>query len=51
LQRWIVDVFARIGYRKTPVAIANKHARIIWALLLKGEEFDVQRLETTVVAA
>jgi len=44
LQRWILDVFGRIGYHKTLVAIANKHARIIWALLVKGEDFDVQRL-------
>jgi transposase len=44
LQQWIVAVFGRIGYHKTLVAIANKHARIIWALLIKGEAFDVQRL-------
>jgi transposase len=50
LQRWIVDVFSRIGYHKTLVAIANKHARIIWALLVKGEDFDVQRLTPKVVA-
>ena len=37
LQQWIVAVLARIGYHKTLVAIANKHARIIWALLAKGE--------------
>jgi transposase len=43
LQRWIVDTVGRIGYHKTLVAIANKHARIIWALLVKGEEFDVRR--------
>ena len=43
LQRWIVDTAERIGYHKTLVAIANKHARIIWALLVKGEEFDVRR--------
>jgi transposase len=51
LQRWIVDVFGRIGYHKTLVAIANKHARIIWALLAKGEDFDVQRLAPTVAGA
>ena len=51
LQRWIVEVFGRIGYHKTLVAIANKHARIIWALLVKGEDFDVQRLTPAVVAA
>jgi transposase len=44
LQQWIVAVFGRIGYHKTLVAIANKHARIIWALLIKGEAFDVRRL-------
>ena len=37
LQQWIVTVFSRIGYHKTLAAIANKHARIIWALLVKGE--------------
>jgi transposase len=51
LQRWIVEVLGRIGYHKTLVAIANKHARIIWALLVKGEDFDVQRLTPTAVAA
>ena len=44
LQQWIVATFGRIGYHKTLVAIANKHARIIWALLVKGEGFDVRRL-------
>jgi transposase len=44
LQQWIVAVFSRIGYHKTLVAIANKLARIIWALLVKGEAFDARRL-------
>jgi len=51
LQRWIVVVLGRIGYHKTLVAIANKHARIIWALLVKGGDFDVQRATSTAVAA
>ncbi len=46
LQQWIVAVFSRIGYHKTLVAIANKHARIIWALLVKGTAFDLRRLAT-----
>jgi hypothetical protein len=33
------------------VAIANKHARIIWALLLNGEAFDARRMTPIVVAA
>ena len=44
LQQWIVTLLGRIGYHKTLVAIANNHARIIWALLVKGEGFDVRRL-------
>jgi len=50
LQQWIVTVLARVGYHKTLVAIANKHARIIWALLVKGDGFDVRRLEPKVIA-
>ena len=37
---WIVQLAQRVGYHKTLVAIANKHARIIWALLARGETLD-----------
>ena len=37
LAAWIVATYARIGYHKTLVAIANKHARLIWTLLMKDE--------------
>ncbi|MFM0260035.1 IS110 family RNA-guided transposase [Paraburkholderia sediminicola] len=40
LSRWIVQLQARVGYQKTLIAIANKHARILWAILAKGEKFD-----------
>ena len=40
LQSWIVQLHARVGYHKTLVAIANKHARMIWAILAKGEAYD-----------
>jgi transposase len=40
LEHWIVALHARVGYHKTLVAIANKHARIIWAILAKGEQYD-----------
>jgi len=40
LQGWIVQLHARVGYHKTLVAIANKHARMIWAILAKGEAYD-----------
>ena len=40
LQRWMLELNARVGYYKTLVAIANKHARVIWAVLAKGEAYD-----------
>lgn len=40
LERWMLALNARVGYYKTLVAIANKHARIIWAVLTKGEDYD-----------
>jgi transposase len=40
LQCWIVQLHARVGYHKTLVAIANKHARMMWAILAKGEAYD-----------
>ena len=40
LQRWIIDLHARKGYHKTLVAIANKHARMLWAMLVREERYD-----------
>ena len=34
---WIVATYQRIGYHKTLVAIANKHARLLWVLLMRDE--------------
>jgi transposase len=36
----MVEARSRLGYHKTLVAIANKHARMIWAILAKGEAYD-----------
>jgi transposase len=37
LAAWIAATYARIGYHKTLVAIANKHARLVWVLLTHDE--------------
>lgn len=37
LAAWMVDTHQRIGYHKTLVAIANKHARLIWVLLTRDQ--------------
>ena len=36
---WIADKKNRRGYNKAAVALANKNARIIWAILAKGERY------------
>lgn len=54
LQQWIADLHARAGHHKTMVAIANKHARMLWAILAHGEDYDAnawQRRHTSLVAA
>ena len=40
LQRWIATLYARKGYHKTLIAIANKHARILWAMLARDQHYD-----------
>ena len=40
VQQWAVQLYGRVGYHKTLIAIANKHARELWALLAKGETYD-----------
>jgi transposase len=46
LSRWIVQLRARVGLYRTVVAVANKHARILWAILAKGERFDPSHVPT-----
>jgi transposase len=44
ISRWLVDLRAKVGWRKALVALANKHARIIWNLLTKKEGFVVDHI-------
>ena len=39
-QRWIRSLDGRMPYGKVIVAIANKHARQIWAMLAHGVDYD-----------
>jgi transposase len=41
LARWALAVRARRGYHRACVAIAAKHARIIWAMLAKNEALQL----------
>lgn len=37
--QWIIEKKLRIGFNKTAVALANKNARTIWAMLATGESY------------
>jgi hypothetical protein len=39
-QIWIQGLSTRLPFGKVLVAIANKHARQMWAMLTRGEEYD-----------
>jgi transposase len=40
LQQWALDLQLRVGHNKATVALANKMARIIWAVWIKEQTFD-----------
>ena len=42
ISRWAVQLRARVGWQKAAVAMANKNARIVWALLWRGGRFDAE---------
>lgn len=44
LSHWAAAVTERRGFKKACVALAAKNARIIWALLAKGEDFRPDRV-------
>jgi transposase len=39
-QRWAIDVATRRGHNKAAIAVANKLARIIWAVWSRDVDFD-----------
>ena len=40
ISQWLVQLTARVGWQRAVVALANKNARILWAVLAKGRRFD-----------
>jgi len=38
---WLLKLRERSGWQIAAVALANKNARILWAIMTKGEDFDV----------
>ena len=48
--KWVADKKQRCGYNKASVAVANKNARIIWAVLATGECYRRASCNETQVA-
>ena len=42
--RWLVQLTARVGWQKACVAMANKNARILWAVMTREQGFDPQHV-------
>ena len=44
ISQWAVALRERAGWQKAVVALANKNARILWAVMTRGEAFDANHL-------
>jgi hypothetical protein len=42
--RWLVKLKERVGWQKACVAMANKNARILWAVMTRDKGFDAQHV-------
>ena len=40
LSKWLFQLKVRVGWQKAAVALANKNARIMWAIMAKGIKYD-----------
>ncbi len=41
LEKWIYGLYQKKGTNKTAVALANKNARMAWAIMAHGKQYDV----------
>lgn len=46
ISQWVQRLRERSGWQKAAVALANKNARILWAILTKNQSFDCQHVST-----
>jgi transposase len=44
ISRWLVQLVERVGWQKACVAMANKNARILWAVMTRAEGFDARHV-------
>lgn len=44
ISQWTLNLRERLGWQKAVVALANKNARILWAVLARGLRFDADHV-------
>ncbi len=44
ISSWVSALRERSGWQKAVVALANKNARILWAVMTRGDAFDPNHL-------
>jgi transposase len=44
VSQWVSKLKERSGWQKPAVALANKNARILWAVMTKGIAFDARHV-------
>ncbi len=44
VSRWVHGLREKCGWQKAAVALANKNARILWAVMTKGQAYDARHI-------
>ena len=44
ISKWALQIREKSGWQKAVVALANKNARILWAVFVRGKAFDVHHV-------
>ena len=44
ISQWVLRLREKSGWQKAAVALANKNARILWAVMTKGAPFDARHV-------
>lgn len=44
ISRWLLQLRERVGWQKACVAMANKNARIVWAVMTRDQPFDARHV-------
>jgi transposase len=47
ISRWVLQLRERVGWQKACVALANKNARILWAMMTRDKPYDPNHVPAT----